>query len=66
MARTPIDILREKRARVARRRPDVPARRRQGEPYLARIVNQWWTRLLESVYQGSLSEQEERYYTYIY
>lgn len=28
---------------------------------IARIVNQWWTRLLQSVYQGSLSEQEAEY-----
>lgn len=36
-------------------------RRRDEAPYLARLANQWWTRLLESVYQGSLSEQEELY-----
>ena len=28
---------------------------------VARLVNQWWTRLLQSVYQGSLSEQEAEY-----
>ncbi|MDY2776788.1 MAG: lipopolysaccharide biosynthesis protein [Collinsella sp.] len=38
--------------------------RRRGEadpPFLARIVNQWWTRLLQSIYQGSLGEQEAEY-----
>lgn len=35
-------------------------RRREPGP-LARLVNRWWTRLLEAVYEGSLSEQEARY-----
>ncbi len=28
---------------------------------LARLVNRWWTRLLQAVYAGSLSEQEAQY-----
>ena len=36
-------------------------RHREEPPLVARIVNDWWTRLLEAVYQGSLSSQEERY-----
>ena len=36
-------------------------RQNRSQPFLARIVNQWWTRLLQSVYQGSLSEQDEEY-----
>lgn len=28
---------------------------------VARLVNRWWTRLLQAVYAGSLSEQEARY-----
>ncbi len=31
------------------------------QPFLGRLVNEWWTRLLKSIYQGSLSEQEEQY-----
>lgn len=43
------------RARTERRRrPDEP-------PLPVRLVNQWWARLLEAVFEGSLSEQEERY-----
>ena len=36
-------------------------RRRKRQPLLARIVNDWWTRLLQSVYKGSLGEQEAEY-----
>ena len=36
--------------------------RRQHAPGpVARLVNRWWTRLLEAIYQGSLSEQEAQY-----
>lgn len=43
-------------------RPTESTRRRnRDQPFLARIINQWWTRLLQSVYAGSLSEQEEEY-----
>ncbi len=35
--------------------------RNRNQPFFARIVNQWWNRLLQSVYAGSLSEQDEEY-----
>ena len=68
----PLDTLRLKLAerrgtpaaspsRAARADAGHPAARRRRQPYLARLVNQWWTRLLQSVYKGSLSEQEEEY-----
>lgn len=44
----------EPRTERARRRP---AR----EPFVARLINQWWTRLLQAIYHGSLSEQEAEY-----
>ena len=31
------------------------------EPFVARLINQWWTRLLQAIYHGSLSEQEAEY-----
>ncbi|OUP08439.1 polysaccharide biosynthesis protein [Collinsella sp. An2] len=37
------------------------ARRPTHQPWLARVINQWWTRLLQAVYKGSLSEQEAQY-----
>ena len=70
MLSNPIDILRAKRAE---RRGTAVARpahattghgsrpRRSHRPYLARVMNQWWTRLLNAIYKGSLSEQEEEY-----
>ncbi len=68
----PLDTLRLKLAerrgtpaaspsRSARANAGHPAARRRRQPYLARLVNQWWTRLLQSAYKGSLSEQEEEY-----
>lgn len=60
----PLDMLRSK---LAARRSAAPSRpagarsRRARQPFLARIVNQWWTRLLNAIYQGSLSSQEEEY-----
>lgn len=69
----PLDILRRKRderrgAPAARPRPRahaqraaLTARRPRRQPFLARLVNDWWTRLLQSIYQGSLSDQEEQY-----
>lgn len=36
-------------------------RQRRAPGPLAQLVNRWWTRLLEAVYQGSLSEQEAQY-----
>lgn len=39
----------------AQARPNAPA------PLPVRIVNQWWNRLLEAVYHGSLSGQEAEY-----
>ena len=42
-------------------REGAASRRPQRQPWLARIINQWWTRLLQSVYKGSLSEQEAQY-----
>lgn len=50
---------------------DEPARSRRrrsragDEPFIARVVNDWWTRLLEAVIEGSLSEQEERYASHL-
>lgn len=64
MPANPLDILRGK---LAARRSTAPSRpasarsRRARQPFLARIVNQWWTRLLNAIYQGSLSDQEEEY-----
>ena len=71
----PLDILRQKRAERRGAPAASPSRlqaaragkahgasaRRRKQPYLARLVNQWWTRLLQAVYQGSLSAQEEEY-----
>ena len=41
--------------RDQRRRPD------REQTFVARMVNQWWNRLLQSIYEGSLSEQEAEY-----
>ena len=41
--------------RDQRRRPD------REQTIVARMVNQWWNRLLQSIYEGSLSEQEAEY-----
>ena len=60
--KTPFDILRDLRAQHRSASARTPGRRsRNATPLPLRLVNQWWTRLLESIYQGSLSEQEERY-----
>ena len=66
MTRTPVDMLRALRDK--NRKPSASSgssravsSSRRDQPFVARVVNQWWTRLLESVAQGSLSEQEERY-----
>lgn len=45
---------------------DAAAQREAKRPereqtFITRMVNQWWTRLLEAVYEGSLSEQEAEY-----
>ena len=70
MLSNPIDILRAKRAERRGGAVARPSRttaghgnrpRRSHQPYLARVMNQWWTRLLNAVYKGSLSEQEEEY-----
>ncbi len=69
MPQNPIDTLRAVRARHrdarAPQRPSrdraVARRRPACVTYLARLINHWWTRLLQAVYQGSLSEQEEQY-----
>ena len=70
MLSNPIDILRAKRAERRGGAAARPSRtttahgsrpRRSHQPYLARVMNQWWTRLLNAVYKGSLSEQEEEY-----
>ena len=70
MLSNPIDILRAKRAERRGATVARPAHattghgnrpRRSHQPYLARVMNQWWTRLLNAVYKGSLSEQEEEY-----
>ena len=46
---------------LARIRGDETKRAARFEPPLARTVNSWWTRLLESAGQGPLSEQDEAY-----
>ena len=73
MLSNPIDILRDKLAERRGRAASAPSgrtvaasaqgirARRARQPFLARLVNQWWTRLLDAIYQGSLSEQEEEY-----
>ena len=76
MSKTPFDHLRHLRARRDdvrgdaphfREAPDrgeavsAPARARREPGPVARLVNRWWTRLLEAIYQGSLSEQEAQY-----
>lgn len=64
MPANPLDILRGKLAARRSAEPSRPASarsRRARQPFLARIVNQWWTRLLNAIYQGSLSDQEEEY-----
>ena len=38
----------------------TPSRPHRTGP-IARLVNRWWNRLLQSVYEGSLSEQEAQY-----
>lgn len=56
----PLDRIRPHRA--ARTRTPSRHRRRAGAPSaLSRLVNAWWTRLLQSVYHGSLSAQEAEY-----
>ena len=37
-----------------------PSSSRQPGP-IARLINRWWTRLLEAIFSGSFSEQEARY-----
>lgn len=64
MPANPLDMLRSKLAARRSAEPSRPAgarSRRARQPFLARIVNQWWTRLLNAIYQGSLSSQEEEY-----
>jgi len=63
---TPIDrirALRDARAQARARAAGTGRRwRRAGSPSaLSRLVNAWWTRLLQSVYHGSLSAQEAEY-----
>lgn len=55
MSDNPIDRIRAARAARARtaRRPRTAA-----PSAVSRLVNAWWTRLLQSIYRGSLSEQE--------
>ncbi|MDO4596285.1 MAG: lipopolysaccharide biosynthesis protein [Coriobacteriaceae bacterium] len=45
----------QRRAQRERRRPD------RQQTFVARIVDEWWSRLLQSVFEGSLSEQEAEY-----
>ena len=61
MAGNPFDVIRARRDQ--RRRNDAPKRgaRREEQPLPVRLANQWWTRLLDAVYHGSLSEQEAEY-----
>lgn len=64
----PLDCLREKvrdlhtrrdAATPGRSRGAAPAKREPGP--LSRLANAWWTRLIESVYDGGLSAQEAEY-----
>lgn len=48
------------RSSVARQQRGKKNARRRPSP-LARLVNAWWNRLISSVYEGSLSEQEAEY-----
>ena len=64
----PLDCLREKvRDLHARRDAATPGRTRGAAPAkrepgpLSRLANAWWTRLIESVYDGGLSAQEAEY-----
>ena len=64
----PLDSLREKvRDLHARRDAATPGRMRGAAPAkrepgpLSRLANAWWTRLIESVYDGGLSAQEAEY-----
>lgn len=64
----PLDSLREKvRDLHARRDTATPGRTRGAAPAkrepgpLSRLANAWWTRLIESVYDGGLSAQEAEY-----
>lgn len=64
----PLDCLREKvRDLHARRDAATPGRMRGAAPAkrepgpLSRLANAWWTRLIESVYDGGLSAQEAEY-----
>ena len=64
----PLDCLREKvRDLHARRDTATPGRTRGAAPAkrepgpLSRLANAWWTRLIESVYDGGLSAQEAEY-----
>ena len=64
----PLDCLREKvRDLHARRDAATPGRIRGAAPAkrepgpLSRLANAWWTRLIESVYDGGLSAQEAEY-----
>ena len=64
----PLDCLRKKvrdlhtrrdAATPGRTRGAAPAKREPGP--LSRLANAWWTRLIESVYDGGLSAQEAEY-----
>ena len=64
----PLDCLREKvRDLHARRDTATPGRTRGAAPAkrepgpLSRLATAWWTRLIESVYDGGLSAQEAEY-----
>ncbi len=49
-------------ARTSRTRPSRNRSKQNRQPSpLTRLVNRWWNRLLSSVYEGSLSEQEAQY-----
>ena len=71
MKSNPIDTIRARRAASARRRRREGRGSRLGAAAavaaarltspLAQLVNSWWTRLLQAVYAGSLSQQEAEY-----
>ena len=47
--------------RVETRRRRKPPRDREHEAFLARVVNDWWNRLIAAVFGGKFSEQSEQY-----
>lgn len=64
MTSSPWDTIRKARAARAARQRGTTRRRAVRNRFIspvARLANQWWTRLLQAVYEGSLSDQEAEY-----